>query len=298
MNPSSAVTVGLLVQALASPHAVRATAALDPVRVWRADSIAYVTLREPGHLVLLNVDPIGRVTVLFPFGPYDSTEVDAGVPFAVPLPPEAQGNPATLVAVRSRWAFDFAALRGGVGGTWDYQDALLLQPTAGDPLAALLDIADRVTDGRPYDYGVVTYSKGGTVAARATPLTPPVCLSCVRRGTPVAATPAPAQTNTVDCSNASLTNSFCGVGNGSISITGVPQLGYQPEQTAAPAPVYVPYYLPIFVHAGRPRFERRAFPPPAPASAPRPSAAMAFPIPPRLVVPSSGQLRTFTGRRH
>src|SRR5438876_7168562 len=276
MTPSLAVLVGLLQAGHSLP--ARATRPVDPVQVWRSDSIAYVALRDPGRLVLLNVDPIGRITVLFPFGPSDSTEVDAGEPFAVPLPPEAQGNPATLVAVRSRWAFDFAALRGEAGGTLDYQNAWLLQPTAGDPLAALLDIADRVTDGRPYDYGVVTYSKGGTVAARATPLTPPVCLSCVRRGTPVAATPAPAQTNTVDCSNASLTNSFCGVGNGSISITGVLQLAYQPEQTAAPAPVYVPYYLPIFVHAGRPRFERRAFPPPAPASAPRPSTAMAFPI--------------------
>jgi len=212
------------------------------------------------------------------------------------LPPAAQGYPSTFVAVRSRWPFEFAALRAG--STWNYQDAFLLQPTAGDPLAALLDIADRVTDGRPYDYGVVTYSKGGTVAAHATPLTPPVCLSCVRRGTSVAATPAPAQTNTVDCSNASLTNSFCGVGNGTVSITSAPLPVYQAAPTAAPATVYVPYYLPIFVHGGRPRFERRAFPPPAPASAPRPSAAMAFPIPPRLVVPSSGQLRTFTGRRH
>src|SRR5437879_8379106 len=241
MTPSLAVLVGLL-QVAAKPAAARATRAPDPVRVWRTDSIAYVALRDPGHLVLLTVDPIGRITVLFPFGPYDSTGVDAGVPFAVPVPPEAQGNPATLVAVRSRWAFDFAALRGGVGGTWDYQDALLLQPTAGDPLAALLDIADRVTDGRPYDYGVVTYSKGGTVAARATPLTPPGCLSCVRRGTPGAATPAPVQTNTVDCSNASLTNSFCGVGNGNVSIAAAPQLAYQPEQTAAPAPAHGPSY--------------------------------------------------------
>jgi len=101
----------------------------------------------------------------------------------------------------------------------------------------------------------------------------------------------------VDCSNASLTNSFCGVGNGSVSITGAPQLAYQLEPTAAPAPVYVPYYLPIFVHVGRRGFERRFFSDPAPPT-PRPSAAMAFPIAPSLVVPSSGQLRTFTGRRH
>ncbi len=89
MIPSLAVTVGLLLQAAAHPVLARAARAPDPVRVWRTDSIAYVALRDPGHLVLLNVDPIGRITVLFPFGPYDSSGVDAGVPFAVPLPPEA-----------------------------------------------------------------------------------------------------------------------------------------------------------------------------------------------------------------
>src|SRR2546426_347183 len=230
-----AVTVGLLVQAAGHPVLARAARAPDPVRVWRSDSIAYVTLRDPGHLVLLNVDPIGRITVLFPFGPFDSTGVDAGVPFAVPLPPEAQGNPATLVAVRSRWAFDFAALRGGAGGTWDYQNAWLLQPTAGDPLGALLDIADRVTDGRPYEYGGVTYSRDGSVAALGLPVQPDVCLSCVRRGTSVAAAPAPMPTNPGDCSNASMTNSFCGVNSGSVSITSAPQPEYQQRPAAVAA---------------------------------------------------------------
>src|SRR2546428_7738458 len=218
MISTLAVTAGLLLQAGGNTHLARAARAPDPVRVSRADSIAYITLRESGHLVLLNVDPIGRITVLFPFGPYDSTAVDAGVPFAVPLPPEAQGNPATLVAVRSRWAFDFAALRGGAGGTWDYQNAWLLQPTAGDPLGALLDIADRVTDGRPYDYGGVKHSWDGSVAVLVLPVQPDVCLCCVRRGTSVAAAPAPMPANAVDCSNASLTNSFCGANSGSVSI--------------------------------------------------------------------------------
>lgn len=297
MIPSLAVTIGLLVQAAGNPLPARAARAPDPVGVWRTDSIAYVALREPGHLVLLNVDPIGRITVLFPFGPYDSTGVvDAGVPFAVPVPPEAQGNPATLVAVRSRWGFDFAALRGGAGGTWDYQNAWLLQPTAGDPLGALLDIADRVTDGRPYDYGGAKYSRDGSVAALGLPVQPDVCLSCVRRTTSVAAAPAPAPTNAADCSNASLTNAFCGVNSGSVSITSVPQPSYQPAPAAAPAPtpVYVPYYVPMFVHGERRRFER---PMPSPPSAPQPSAASAFPIAPRLVVPSRTELRTFTSRR-
>src|SRR3989454_9312212 len=294
MLSSLVVTVGLLVQAAGHLVPARAARAPDPVRVWRTDSIAYVALGEPGHLVLLNVDPIGRITVLFPFGPYDSTGVDAGVPFAVPVPPEAQGNPSTLVAVRSRWAFDFAALRGGAGGTWDYRNAWLLQPTAGDPLGALLDIADRVTDGRPYDYAEVTYSRAGTVVARGPVVPPQVCLSCVRRAPPAVAVAA-APTHSVDCSNAALTNSFCGVNSGSVSITSMPapQAAYQPPP--APQPVYVPYYLPIVVHGAR-RFPDREFPPPAPP-APR-SMGVAFPMAPRLVVPSRGELQTFTGRRH
>jgi hypothetical protein len=285
--------IGLLVQAAANPLPARAARAPDPVRVWRTDSIAYVTLRDPGHLVLLNVDPIGRITVLFPFGPYDSSRVDAGVPFAVPVPPEAQGNPATLVAVRSRWDFDFAALRGGAGGTWDYQNAWLLQPTAGDPLGALLDIADRVTDGRPYDYGGVKYSRSGSVAALGLPVQPDVCLSCVRHGTAVAVASAPMPANAVDCSSASLTNSFCGVNSGSVSFTSVSQPAYQPAQAApAPAAVYVPYFVPM-AHGFRRRFEEPRTLRAAPA--PR-SQGVAFPIAPRLVVPSSSQLRTFTTR--
>jgi hypothetical protein len=294
MISSLPVLIGLL-QVAGRPLPAGATRPPEPVRVWRDDSIAYVALREPGHLLVLHVDPIGRINVLFPLGPYDGTAIDAGVAFAVPLPPTAQGNPATLVAVRSRWAFDFAALQGGRGGTWNYQDAWLLQPSAGDPLTALLDIADRVTDGRPYDYGGVKYSRDGSVAALGAPLQPQVCLSCVRRGTTVAAAPSGATTNMVDCSNASLTNSFCGVNSGSVSITSVPQAAAQPAPATAPAAVYVPYYLPLIVNTGRRRFEHsiRPMPPPPP-----PPAASVFPIAPRLVVPSGAQLRTFAGRRH
>ena len=295
MIPSLVVMVGLLMQAAGNPLPARATRAPDPVRIWRVDSTVYVTLHEPGHLVLLNVDAIGRVGVLFPLNPGDSTSVSADEPFEIPVPPEAQGNPSTLVAVRSRWAFDFAALRAG--SSWNYQDAWLLQPTAGDPLAALLDIADRVTGGRPYEYGVVAYMRDGSVAAgRRTPLPPAVCLSCVRRGTDVAAPPAALPTNAVDCSNASLTNSFCGVNSGSVSITSVPQPGYQPPPAAAPAPVYVPYYMPLgFAHGEHRRFERPILPAPPP---PPPTVGAAYPIAPRLVVPSSAELRTYTGRRH
>jgi len=294
MIASLAVTAGLLLQAAGNGHPARAVnRAPDPVRIWRADSTVYVTLRQPGDLLVLHVDAIGRIQVLFPAGPDDdSGMLSNDTLVAIPLPPAAEGNPATFVAVRSRWAFEFAALRAG--SAWNYHGALLLQPTAGDPLGALLDIADRVTDGRPYDYAQVTYSRAGTVVARGPVVPPQVCLSCVRRAPPVVAVAA-APTNAVDCSNASLTNSFCGMNSGTVSITNVSQAAYQPPPAAAPAPVYVPYYMPVgFVRGDHRRFERPILPPPPPP----PTVGVAYPIAPRLVVPSSSQLRTFTGRRH
>src|SRR5258705_5814613 len=176
-----AVTAGFLLQATVP----------EPVRVWRTDSTVAVSLKGPGHVTLLHVSADGRISVLFPLEPDLDTWVTGDVPLKMSLPPEARGTTATFVAIRSRWPFDFAAVRAGegAGSTWNYRGAWLLQPTAGDPLAALLDIADRVTDGRPYDYGTVAYENGGTVANRRTPRQPDVCLSCVRHGTQVAASP-------------------------------------------------------------------------------------------------------------
>jgi len=291
------LTAAWLVQAavLASNPAPQAPKTA-PIRVWRADSIVYIALREPGHVLLLHVDAIGRIRVLFPAAPDDSTPVSADAPLAVPLPPVAEGNPATFVAVRTRWPFAWGALRSG--SEWDYATAWLLQPTAGDPLAALLDIADRVTDSRPYDYGQVTYSGRGAVVARGPAVQPEVCFTCYRHASAAPAPPTVA-TNSVDCTNASLTNSFCGVNSGSVSITSVPQAAYQPAPPPAPAAVYVPYYLPVFVHGGRARFEH-TFPrvaPPPPPPAPPPSVGVAYPIAPQLIVPSGSQLRTLAGRR-
>ena len=263
--------------------------------MWRTDSTVAVSLRDPGYVTLLHVSADGRISVLFPLEPDLDTWVPGETPVQMSLPPQAQGTAATFVAIRSRWPFDFAALRAGAGSTWNYGGAWLLQPTAGDPLAALLDIADRVTDGRPYDYGAVAYDNGGTVANRRTPRPPDVCLSCVRHGVQVAATPPAMATNAVDCANASLTNSFCGVNSGSVAITSAPAAPPQPiYQPAPPAPtaVYVPYFVPVT----RGFHQRVMTPPPATPAQPT-SQGVAFPIAPRLVVPSSAQIRTFTARR-
>ena len=275
MVTALAIAVALFVQA-PSPARPASAAAPDPVRVWRTDSTAYVQLSQPGHLVVLHVDAIGRIAVLFPSAPWDSTAVSADVPVTIDLPPEAQGNPATFVAVRTRWRFDFEALRSGLD--WNY-DALLLQPTAGDPLAALFDITDRITHGRPYDYGVATYARDGSAMARGPVQMPDVCLGCVRRAPPVA-TPVAAATNSVDCTNASLTNSFCGVNSGSVSFATAPSA--PPQVIYQPAPVtytYYPLYPGVFFSQRRSRFDR-------PIQTMRPAVSSAFSIAPRLVSPS------------
>jgi hypothetical protein len=103
-------------------------------------------------------------------------------------------------------------------------------------------------------------------------------------------------TNAVDCTNASLTNSFCGVNSGSVSITSAPaappQLAYQPAPPA-PAAVYVPYFVPVT----RGFHQRFAPPPPPAAPVQQSSQGVAYPIAPRLVVPSSGLIHTITTRR-
>src|SRR5213075_2586437 len=139
MLPVLAVTVGLLVQGNQLP--VQNTSRPEPVRLWRTDSTLYVTLRQPGHLLLMHVDAIGRIDVLFPLVPDDGTGMPGDTTLAFDLSPVAEGNPATFVAVRSRWPFDFSVLR--TGSSWDY-DARLLRPTAGGPRAARQEEGDVV----------------------------------------------------------------------------------------------------------------------------------------------------------
>src|ERR1043165_6600118 len=257
------VTVATVLQAANNP----------PVRVSRADSTAVVTLRQRGHVVLLHVDAIGRINVLYPLIPEDTFAIAAATPLAIDLPPTAQANPATLVAVWSKWPFDFSGMQ--LGSTWDY-DALLLQPTAG-----------RASHSR-----VPPYSRAGTALARGPFVQPDVCLGCVRHATevaPAAAVPA----NAVDCSNSSMTNSFCGVNSGSVSINTPAPIVYQQDPAPVPAAVYVPYFIPMS------RGFRRRFDEPSPQMrmpAPAPSQGVAYPIAPRLIVPSAAQVGTFRHR--
>src|SRR6266540_1217777 len=105
MIASLAVTVGLLLQAAGNGHPARANRAPDPVRIWRADSTVYVTLRQPGDLLVLHVDAIGRIQVLLPAGPDDDSGMLANDTLvAIPLPPHREGSGG--VPVGGRWQGD------------------------------------------------------------------------------------------------------------------------------------------------------------------------------------------------
>ena len=247
------VTFALLAQAVALAAHPAPKAA--PIRVWIADSTVYVRMRDPGYLTVLHVDPVGRIRVLFPFNPDDDAAAPGGATFQLAAPVGAEGGTATIVAARSSRPLQVAGLRAGP--FWDYGSGMLFQPTAGNGAAALLDIADRMADGRSFDFDVTTYRIGREpLAARDPQLTTPVCLTCVRSyPVELQSTVAIDQSNSVDCSSANLVNSFCGVVDNRVTNTYV----YN-EVAAAPQPVYVPYYVPIFI---RPR-RRVSQPPPPP----------------------------------
>jgi hypothetical protein len=203
-------------------------------------------------LTVLHVDPVGRLRVLFPLSPDDNAAALGGATFELAAPVGTEGGTGTILAAHARWPLQVAGLRAGPA--WDYDNGMLFQPTAGDPLAALLDIAERMAEGRPYDFDVTTYSTGGPLAVRDPQLATPVCLGCVRsRPAEQQSNVVIDQSNTVDCSSAVLVNSFCGVVDNRVTNTYV-------YNEAAPVsePVYVPYYVPVFI----PR--RRPAPPPPP----------------------------------
>jgi hypothetical protein len=261
-----------------------------PIRVWIAEATVHVSLRDPGYLTVLHVDPAGRVRVLFPLRPDDNAATPRGFTFELAAPAGADNGTGTIVAARTRRPLQVAGLRAG--SAWDYDHGLLFQPTAGNPVAALLDIADRMADGRPFDFDVTTYRIGGPVAAQDPQLTTPVCLACVRRLTvEEQSTVALNQANVVTCSDAVLVNSSCGVIDNRVTNTYV----YN-EAAAVPAPLYVPYYVPVFV----PR--RRLSEPAAEPAASRPerqSATLSMPTTQaRPFVFSSSLIRSIRARPH
>jgi hypothetical protein len=294
----------LLVTQTPTPVQVAAHPAKRGVRTWLPDTVlpvgaparVYVQLDDSGYFALLHVEPSGRIRVLYPAHPTDADFVPGGATFVVEgisdsttFRVTAPGT-GTLLAVRSWTPLHFEGLTDG--DRWDYVRSLLLQPTAGNPFAALLDIADRMANGEAYTYDLAGYRTPGALAVRRT-TTDSVCGSCFpahhQHADPRAADggdatiaidhgmAASGNGSVVDCSYATLNSSFCGVDN---SVT-----TYQESTAVAPAPeattTYVyPYYtrgfFPFF-------FRRRQTPPPPPL--PPPAIALNLRAAPRSAVP-------------
>jgi hypothetical protein len=198
--------------------------------------------------------------------------IEEGLTFRVPGP-----GIGTILAVRAsaRTPFRFEGLTTGSG--WDYEHALLLQPTAGNPFAALLDIADRIANGEAYNYDLAGYrTPGATVARRLQPDT--VCFSCLAarhsgRGGSAEGygeisnsaiaidhsyAAAPGGT-VVDCSSATLVDSWCGVQDNSVSTTVTETSTY--ESTTYVTPIEERFFFPFRRFR---RMRRQPAPPPPP----------------------------------
>lgn len=282
--------LGLVAQSAVAPLPNRGRSDTPPVRVWLPDTTlavgdpaqVYVALRDTSHLVVLHVDASGRIRVLFPRNPTDADLVPGGATFAVAgaedgftfrVPAPGAG---TVLAVRARTPFTFEGLTAG--NRWDYEHALLLLPTAGNPFAALLDIAERIAGGEAFNYDVTGYRTPGALASHVP--RDSVCFNCLaaRHSGGGSATAegdgivnsaiaidhsyaaAPGGT-VVDCSDATLVDSFCGVQDNSTETTVT-------ETASSESPSYVyPVYTPLFFHFHRFRRTGRPPTPPPPAIA-------------------------------
>ncbi len=307
--------IGLLALALVVQAPTPVQPATPParlgVRAWLRDTVlpvgaparVYVQLDDSGYIALLHVEPSGRIRVLYPAHPGDpdyvpgrATFVVEGISDSTTFRVTGPGT-GTILAMRSWTPLHFEGL--AEGNRWDYANALLLQPTAGNPFAALLDIADRMANGEAYTYDLTGYRTPGALAARRT-TTDSVCGNCFtvhhQHADPAASDQGAAAIaidhsmaasgngSVVDCSYTTLTSSFCGVDNSVTTYQESTTVAAAPE--AAPTYVY-PYssdgYFPFFFFPHHRRERPPPLPPPAIALNLRAAPRSVAPPPPRRI---------------
>jgi len=139
-----------------------------PIRVKLSDETysrgdrAKVEVRaaDDGYLVVLRVDTDGRLRVLYPLAPDDEGRIAGGKNFEVRsrgdreafVVDDAPGS-GVVFAAWSEQPFRFDDFTRN--GHWDYR-ALTAEKITGDKEPALLDLVDRMTDGK-YDYDLADY---------------------------------------------------------------------------------------------------------------------------------------------
>jgi len=166
-----------LLFALIGPAAPAMTPAVpappQALRVWlnrqgtldRGDKIrAYTRAADDGYLVVLHVEPNGRVRALFPLDPFDDNFIRAGQDYEIRGRGDREAfqvyetsGAGTVFAALSPDPYRFDALV--VNGHWDYRAADWNM--TGDPEADLVALVGQLTNGGRFDYDVVRYVVGG-----------------------------------------------------------------------------------------------------------------------------------------
>jgi hypothetical protein len=163
-----ALALSLLLPA-AVPTRALTTAADPPIHVKLSDDYfargdharVRVKAAENGYLVVLREDANGRVRVLYPLDPEDDARIRGGKQFEVRSRGDREAftvddreGSGIVLAAWSEEPFHFEEFSRN--GHWDYR-ALAADTTGSDSEAALLDLVERMTDGR-YKYDIATYT--------------------------------------------------------------------------------------------------------------------------------------------
>lgn len=119
-----------------------------------------VKARDDGHLLILRIDGEGRIRVLSPVDPDDSTWIRGGREYEVrgrgdrdAFVVDERGGSGLVLAAWSRDPFDFSAYQRG--RHWDLR-RLGDSASADDPELALLDLVESMATG-PYEYDLARY---------------------------------------------------------------------------------------------------------------------------------------------
>jgi len=122
-----------------------------------------VRAAEDGYLLVLRVDGEGRVRVLYPLRPDEAGEITGGKDFEV----RSRGDREAFVvdegpgsgAVFAAWSDQpFRYTDFNRNGHWDYR-TLTAEKISGDEESGLLDLVDRMSDGK-YEYDIAHYTVG------------------------------------------------------------------------------------------------------------------------------------------
>ncbi|MDQ6886820.1 MAG: DUF4384 domain-containing protein [Gemmatimonadota bacterium] len=128
----------------------------------------HVRTRDDGYVVVLHVDPDGRIRVLFPVDPGDDAFLRGGHEYEIrsrgnrdAFTVAQGGGSGSLYAAFSSDPFRFDAFV--LGDHWDFR-ALSDSAASGDTEARINAIVSRMSTGRHFDYDIASYTVVSSVA--------------------------------------------------------------------------------------------------------------------------------------